>query len=177
MLNFLASTTPGIPDILENLLPNLPNFIAHILATVVILIFLSKMVYKPFRKTIENRREKINELLDEASKKQALANKDRNDAMLILKEAKTESLSIINDARKEADVTKMGIIDNARFEASNLQTHAKSIIERETHEAQDQIRQNIVDLAFEAANKILEKEISKDKNEQLIKEFIDSLDK
>lgn len=174
---FSAEGTPGgLPDVLENLLPNLPNFIAHVLATIVIITLLVKLVYKPFKQTVENRRNKINELLDEASNKQALANKDRKDAKILLDNAKAESQVIVNIARTEADEQKMSIIENARTEAMNIQTHAKQSIESEKHEAQEEIRKNIINLAFEAANKILEKEVSSDKNEQLINELLDELD-
>ncbi|ATZ19046.1 F0F1 ATP synthase subunit B [Williamsoniiplasma somnilux] len=172
---FLA--TPGVPEVVGQLFPNLPNFIAHVLATIVIIIVLSKLVYKPFRSSIDNRRAKINELLDDAVEKQTLANKDRREAEMVLRDAKTESLLIIKNARVDADVQKTQILETANNEASNLQNHAKNSILRERAKAQEEIRESIINVAFAAASKVLETEVSKTKNQELIDQFIEDLDK
>ncbi|WP_027063552.1 F0F1 ATP synthase subunit B [Mesoplasma seiffertii] len=179
VLNLLAETpsTPGVPEIVGMLFPNLPNFIAHALATIVIVIILSKLVYKPFRKTINNRRAKINELLDDAVEKQLIANKDVKKAEALLNQAKSESLLIVKNARVDAEVQKMQILQNAAMEASNIQNHAKSSIEREKIKAQEDIKQTIIEVAFDAASKILESEIDKSKNQKIIDSFIQNLDK
>lgn len=176
MLNLLEASKAGVPDVVSDLFPNLPNFIAHVLATCIIIIFISKMVYKPFRKMIEQRRNKINELLDDATFKQTQAIADRRTAKEILNEAKKESQSIISQARSDADKTKMSIIEDARVEASNIQKHAKNAIVRERLEAQSQIKNDVINLAFAAAEKLLESNVSSQKNEQLVKEFLEDLD-
>ncbi|WP_338970012.1 F0F1 ATP synthase subunit B [Spiroplasma endosymbiont of Labia minor] len=174
---FNIFSAPGVPEVVTQLFPNLPNFIAHVLATIVIVLVLAKLVYKPFRKTIETRRNKINELLDDAAERQAKANKNQRDAELVLKEAKNESLTIVKQARTEADVTKMQIITDARTEATNLNADAKNAIVRERQEAEAQIRQTIIDTALMAASKVLGKVIDKKTNETLVDDFIKSLDK
>jgi len=167
--------TAGVPDVVKELFPNLPNFIAHVVSTIIIIVVLAKLVYKPYRKAIEDRRAKINELLDDASSKRTLANKDRRDAREILNEAKKESQEIVQSARLEADRSKMSIIDAAREEAANLQAHAKNAIDHERKEAQDQIKQQVIDLAFTAAEKVLEQNVSNTQNEKLVKDFIENL--
>ncbi|AGR41756.1 F0F1 ATP synthase subunit B [Spiroplasma diminutum] len=166
----------GIPNIIENLFPNLANFIAHILSTIVILVLLTKLVYKPFRETIKERRKKINELLDDAVSKQAKANKNNKEAFKMLDSAKEESKQIINSAKLSADNLKFEIIENARVEATNIQTHAQKIIDFERNEMHEQIRQEAIDLAFIAVEKLLNENISKDKNEKMIQDFIKTLD-
>lgn len=170
-----SESAPGVPDIVNNLFPNLPMFIAHVLATIVIVIFLSRLVYKPFKKMIVERRKKINELLDDASGKQAIANKDKKDAEKLINIAKVESKEIVIKAKGEADILKMEIIENARKEAANIQNHAKKTIEFEKNEANEEIRKQIIDLAFEAANKIMDVNVSNDVNKKLIDEFLNGL--
>ncbi|ALD65963.1 F0F1 ATP synthase subunit B [Spiroplasma cantharicola] len=166
----------GIPNIIENLFPNLANFIAHILSTIIILILLTKLVYKPFRETIKERRKKISELLDDAVSKQAKANKNNKESFKILDSAKEESKMIMNSAKLSADNLKLEIMDNARAEAANIQKHAQKTIQLEKNEMYEQMRQEVIDLAFVAAEKLLNENISKDKNEKMIKDFINSLD-
>lgn len=179
MINFhilLAdSSVPGMVDIKEAMFPNLPNFIAHIVSTIVIIIFLSKLVYKPFKKMVSDRRKKINELLDDAASKQALANKDKKDASKLLVKAKQDSKEILIMAKSEADDLKFDIINEAKLEAQNIQDHAKQAIKLERNEAQENIRKEIIDLAFVAAEKIMETNVDKDINEKLIEEFLNNL--
>lgn len=173
----LSLLTAGVPDVVGLLFPNLPNFIAHVLATIVIIIFLSKMVYKPFRKAVDNRRAKIDELLLEVIDKQTEVNQEKKAMEKILKDAKTESLEIIQTAKVDADAQKTAILEAANMEVTNLQNHAKEAIVREQEKAQDEIYHTIVEVAFTAAEKILETEIDTQKNKVLVDEFIKDLNK
>ncbi|WP_338972410.1 F0F1 ATP synthase subunit B [Spiroplasma endosymbiont of Panorpa germanica] len=175
MLDLLA--TPGIPEITRGLFPNLPNFIAHVLSTIVLILLLAKLVYKPFCNSIDERRKKINALLDEAADKTTKANRDKKEAEILLKNAKNDSLNIIKSAYTEADSNKMAILDRARREANNIQNHAKISIEHEREALKEEIRQNVIGVAFSAAEKVLEKNISKEDNQKIIENFIDDLDR
>ncbi|UWD35153.1 F0F1 ATP synthase subunit B [Mycoplasma cottewii] len=172
----LFAQTQGVPDIVANLFPNLPNFIAHVLATIVLVIVLSKWVYKPFRQAIDKHREKINEVLTDAIEKQSQANIQVQKANSLLENAKTESLSIIKSAKIDAEAQKNQIIDNATTQARSIQNQAKNSIAQERLKAEDEIKNTIVNLAFGAAEKILNQEIDKEKNKQLVDEFIKNLD-
>ncbi|ASP27821.1 F0F1 ATP synthase subunit B [Spiroplasma corruscae] len=178
MINLLADNSKkyGIPDIVEGLFPNLPILIAHILSTIIIVLLLSKLVYKPFRQTIKDRRKKINALLDEASSKQTIANKNNADAARYLTAAKDEAKSIVDSARGQADSIKFEIINNAKKEAQNIQEHANKILEYEKDEARESIRKEIIDIAFDVAEKVVAKSISKSDNDKLINDFLNSID-
>ncbi|WP_416371464.1 F0F1 ATP synthase subunit B [Mycoplasma putrefaciens] len=168
--------TQGVPDIVSALFPNLPNFIAHVLATIVLVVILSELVYKPFRQAVDKQRDKINEILSDAIEKQSQANTQIQQANLLLEDAKTESLSIIKTAKIDAEAQKNQILNSATTQARNIQNQAKTSIAQERLKAESEIKQTIVNLAFDAAEKILNKEIDKQTNKQLIDEFIDNLD-
>ncbi|ATG97653.1 F0F1 ATP synthase subunit B [Mesoplasma lactucae] len=168
--------TAGVPEILPDLFPNLPNFIAHVLATIVIVVLLAKWVYKPFRNSIDNRRAKINELLDDAVEKQTQANKDKKAASVLLTNAKTQSSTILKNARADADAQKIKILDEASAEASNIQTQAKNSIAKAQSEAEANIKQAIIDVAFQAAQEILQENVSTDKNKKLVEDYLKELD-
>ncbi|AKX33714.1 F0F1 ATP synthase subunit B [Spiroplasma litorale] len=176
MINFLEKPGYGLPDIIEGLFPNLPILIAHILSTIIILLLLFKLVYKPFRQTIRDRRKKINALLDEASSKQTIANKNNADATRFLESAKTEAKTIVDSARGQADSIKLEIINNAKKEAQNIQDHANKILDFEKNEAKENIRKEIIDIAFDVAEKVVEKSISKSDNDKFINDFLNSID-
>jgi|GEM_PF-1450492 len=175
ILILAENSTPGVTDIIGAMLPNLPIFIAHVLSTIIIILFLSKLVYKPFKKLLSDRRKKINELLDDAASKQAVANKEKKDAIKILSQAKLDSKEILSQAKIEAEDLKLEIINSAKQEAHNLQKHAKQAIEMEKSQTQENIRKEVIDLAFIAAEKIMETNVNKTVNEKLIEEFLDNL--
>ncbi|ABC01622.1 F0F1 ATP synthase subunit B [Mycoplasma capricolum] len=172
----INATTQGVPKIIESLFPNLPNFIAHLLATIVLVIVLAKLVYKPYKQMIEKQRQKITEVLSDAIEKQTQANIKIKQANSLLEEAKTESVSIINTARVDAEIQKNKIIDNANLQAKNIQSYAQNSIKQEKIKAQLEIKNTIVNLAINSAEKILSKEIDKNTNKKLIEEFIKDLD-
>lgn len=173
---FLLDGTAGVPEVVAQLFPNLPNFIAHVLATIIILVLLTKWVYKPFRNSVDNRRAKINELLDEAVDKQTKANKDRHEAASLLNDAKSQSSLILKNARADADVQRLKILDEATKQATTLQTQAKNSILKERLDAQSEIKQTIIDVAFQAAQEILKEDINSKKNQALVEDFLAQLD-
>lgn len=174
---FLLEGTAGVPEVVAQLFPNLPNFIAHVLATIIILVLLTKWVYKPFRNSVDNRRAKINELLDEAVDKQTKANKDRHQAASLLNDAKSQSSLILKNARADADVQRLKILDEATKQATTLQSQAKNSILKERLDAQSEIKQTIIDVALQAAQEILKEDINSKKNQALIEDFLEQLDK
>jgi len=174
MINLFA--VAGIPEIIQQLFPNLPTFIAHVLATIIIVIVLTKLVYKPYRNAIDNRRAKINELLDDAVDKQTKAAIEEKKAQLLLNEAKNESLIIVKNARIDAETQRSQIIHNATIEATNIQNQAKNSIQRSRVDAEQQIKESIVNVAFQAAEKILEENLTTKKNQQIVDKFIKELD-
>jgi len=165
----------GIPNVVANLLPNLPNFIAHIIATIIIIIFLSRYVYKPFRNFHDSRGAKIDALLDDAVQKQTQAALDEKRGQMILNDAKNESVEIVKNARLDAEAQHYEILTNAKTEADSLHQQAKASVQRMQTEAEDQIKTTIVNVAFDAAEKLLEKNIDKETNQKLVDQFIKEL--
>ncbi|WP_339022835.1 F0F1 ATP synthase subunit B [Spiroplasma endosymbiont of Crioceris asparagi] len=178
MLNMLFlsdDTTPGVPDINEALFPNIPNLIAHLIATVVLVIILSKLLYKPAKKLINDRRKKINELLDQALEKQIEISKIEEETKQIFAEAQGQSKEIINSAISEALVEKNEIISKTKIEVEHLQNTAKNNIELSKKEAEKSMKQEVTNLAFEIASKLLESNVSKKDNEKYINELLDKI--
>ncbi|WP_368486323.1 F0F1 ATP synthase subunit B [Spiroplasma sp. DGKH1] len=163
-------------EIINQLFPNLWVFIAHVIATIVLLTLLTKWVYNPFRKAMRARRNKIREILQDAADKQAKANYDQKEATSLLTTAKVEANTIVATARSEAENRKHQIIDAAKKEAVHLNEQMKKEIEKEKEQYKDDIRKSIIEVAFDAAGQLLSKEISKDEHKKIVENFIDNLE-
>lgn len=171
-LSILADVIDG-DEIINQLFPNIPVLIAHVISTIVLLLVLWRWVYNPFRKMLNARHQSIKGKLDDAASKQALANQDRNEAIARLNSAKTEADDIVSNAKTKAYDDRKEIIDKANEEAMRITNQSKHDLIRQRHEAEKQIKQEIEDISLEVAKKILEQEINPKKHQKLIDQFID----
>ncbi|AGM24673.1 F0F1 ATP synthase subunit B [Spiroplasma chrysopicola DF-1] len=171
----LLSSTVNPAEIINQLFPNLWVFIAHIIATIILLILLSKWVYNPFRKAMRARRQKIQEMITDAADKQTKATIKEKTALEMLTTAKVDASSIISEARAEAEAKKHNLLDETKKEIVHLNEQARKELAKEKEQYQDDIRKAIINTAFDAAQHLLEKEINKEKHQKIIEDFIDNL--
>ena len=80
---------------------------------------------------------------------------------------------IKEEAEAEALLVRQKIIKDAELEAQRKIQIAEEQIIKEREEAEQEIREEIVTVAMEAAGKIIEREISKEDNEKLVREFLE----
>lgn len=90
----------------------------------------------------------------------------------LLKEARTEAIAIVENAKKQGDVTRDEIITIARNEAIHLKESAIRDIDTEKERAIAAVRQEVVSLSVLAASKVLGKEVSEEDNRALIEQTI-----
>lgn len=175
-MNFNFNDLVSGDDIVNQLFPNISVFIAHIFATVILLMVLWRWVYAPFRKALHARHLAIKEKLDNAASKQSLANQDRGEASQILKAAKIEAQEIITSAQNDGYHKRKQIIDKAQEESMRITNQSKRDLIRARKEAEAKINEEIKVIALAAAKKIIEVEINAKKHEQLIDDFIKNLE-
>lgn len=160
-------------QIINQLFPNIPILIAHVISTIVLLLVLWRWVYNPFRTALNARHLEIKSKLDDAASKQALANQDRGNAIQLLNTAKSEADSIIIGAKNKAYDERKAIIDQANEEAMRITNQSKRDLVRQKKAAEKQIREEIEAISLEVAKKILQEEITGKKHQRLIDDFID----
>lgn len=173
----LYSSSPVSPDeIVNQLFPNIPIFIAHVIATIVLLLVLWRWVYAPFRRLLSARHKAIKDKLDDAAQKQSLANQDRGSAEQMLINAKTEVDNLLSEAKVKAYDERKEIIDQANIEATRILHQSKTDLIKQRKEAQNQIKELVESLSLEMAQKILDSEIDKTKHEDLINQAIEEIE-
>ena len=138
----------------------------------VLLAILYKFLYKPILNVLDSRKKEIADNLSraEASKKEAeelLENYRKQ-----IENASREAAEIIANANKAAEEAKNEIIIQAREEAAALTEKARQTIEREKEKALAEVRDEIATLAVLAAGKVLEKSISVEDHDKMVRDFI-----
>ena len=141
---------------------------------VILYFILAKYACKPILGAVNDREKSIKDALSAAEKaKEEMANL-KSDNEKILNEAKLQREALLKDAR---DI-KSKIISDAQNEATEkankLIEAAKTAIDNEKSAAMKELKNTVVDLSLNIAEKLLSKELdNKDKQIKNIKDIID----
>ena len=141
---------------------------------VILYFILAKYAWKPILGAVNDREKSIKDALSAAEKaKEEMANL-KSDNEKILNEAKLQREALLKDDR---DI-KSKIISDAQNEATEkankLIEAAKTAIDNEKSAAMKELKNTVVDLSLNIAEKLLSKELdNKDKQIKNIKDIID----
>jgi F-type H+-transporting ATPase subunit b len=161
---------------LEALGINLPVLIAQIINLAILFAALYFLLFKNFLKTMEERKQKIQQGVEEAERAQAQASRAEAVFQERMEQVERERQAIIAQAREEAEQLRAEAVANAREEARE---EARRILaqEREAFEAQRQqavadMRSQVIDLVLAATSKVVEESIDERMQRRLIDRFL-----
>ena len=137
---------------------------------------LKKVAFKPIQKTIDDRRDKIRDAVDEADAARDEARDLLEQNRAILAEARSESAQILADARKVGDAQIQRAKDEAEVERLRRLEDTRKQIDAETSRAIDQIRGEVADLTLEATQRVVGKVLDSADQRRLIDEAVEGLD-
>ena len=145
------------------------------IAFILVLIVLGKSTWKIIIKGLNARAEKIQDDLKEAEKIRETAKKSLAAYREQIDNAKVEASSIIENARIEANRVREKIISNAREEAEANKNKIMLEVERAKEEIANSVKKQSVDIAVVMAETILKRNVTKEDNQALIDEFINTI--
>jgi len=90
----------------------------------------------------------------------------------MLKDARQQSLALIEDAKKHGEEQREEIIAVARQEAERVKQSAKIEIEQQKEQAITALREQVASLSVMIASKVIEKELNEADQQKLINEYI-----
>jgi len=137
--------------------------------------FTMKYIWPPLFDSLEERKKKIADGLAAAEKGQEEIILAEKRAKGVLKEAKEQSSEIVTLAQKRANELIEESKDTAKKEGERLIVAAKAQIEQEIQQAKEGLRQEVADLALNAAEQILGAEIDKVKHQDIISKVSNQL--
>lgn len=132
----------------------------------VMVVVLTKFLYKPILKKLDERRKKIEEGLAMAEKIKVEAENQEKKKQEILDEAKEEARKIIEDGKKTGKKVEAEIIEKAHTEANTILEKGKEELERERLEMEKELRLQTVEIAQTWVETVL-KEVLRGKNQQI----------
>lgn len=150
----------------------LKDFLYRILNFSIVVAILVYFLRKPLKKGLAGRSEEIEKALAEAKqvKEEAEAKFAEYDRKL---DQATEEIAEISDAiRREGELEKQKIIENAKQMAIKIEQNAEKAAEMEIAKARRELRKEASTLAVEMAKSMLEQNFTKDDDTRLIDEYM-----
>lgn len=161
----------GVTDFQSNLI----TIVMQLAATLLLFLFVYFFMWKKVTRLLEARQALVKKELDDAKKAREKALKIALEKDKEYQEAKEEARRLILEATREGNEQKDKIIADAKEEARRRLNNADEEIKLEIEKSKKEIKDAIVDVAFAAAEKIVKKEIDREKHQDIVKEFIEEV--
>lgn len=151
---------------------SLTEFIFYLINFLILVGALGKFLYKPFLELMDNRKQSIQDALDNAEMTNRRADEKMQNYNKRIARVEEEGREIIREAKQKADKQASEIIEDANRKATDIILKAEQSIEREKEKAMEEMRQEIANLAILVAEKIVEQEIQRVGQEAIVDEVI-----
>jgi F-type H+-transporting ATPase subunit b len=137
---------------------------------------LKRFAFGPIQKTIDDRRDRIRQAVEEADNARNEARELLEQNRAVLAQARNESADILAEARKVVEAQMARAKEEAEAERQRRLEDTRKQIEAETARSIDQIRSEVAGLTVEATQRVVGKVLDTDDQRRLIEEAIDGLD-
>jgi F-type H+-transporting ATPase subunit b len=131
------------------------------------------VLYKPMRRMFDERSERIRKSMEQAESIKEQMSKTQEQVREQMEGARREGQTILARAAQMGDQLKEEARQEAKQEAEAIVIRARAEIERERDEAIAQLRNQFVDLAIAAAEKVVTETIDREKHRQMIEEVLE----
>ena len=141
----------------------------------ILFLLMKKFFFKPIKNILKQREDEINSLYEKANSSSTEAEKLKEEYENRLKDAKKEASEIVGSAVKNAEARGNAIVDDAKKEARGILDKAEREIEQEKTAAVNEIKGDILNLAVNIAQKVIEKDLKKEDHEKMIDDIISKM--
>ena len=148
------------------------NILWTLINLIIFFVLMKLFLFKPIKKTLDKRKELIEGQFKAAEDKEKKAGELQAEYQSQLSGVEDEKKAIIAEARNNAKGEYDKIVARANDDAVKIKQDAKKASERESEKARLAVKQEIAELAMQAATKVVEKEVSPETNKMLYDQFL-----
>ena len=160
---------------LEVISVNIWQILISLANLLLIFLILKKLLWKPVQKVMEERKAMVDKQFADAEAAQQQAEADKAAWAKKLATADEEAAARIAAADETARRHGDRVIVDARVKADGIIRQAEAAIELERKKAEDGIKQEIVSVGAELAEKMLERELNAADHAKMIQSFLDEM--
>lgn len=158
------------------LAPELWTFLFQALNVAIVLFLLYKVLFKPVAEVLARRESFVENSLAQAAGAKKEADNLLSEYQRLMASAKQDAEGVLAQATKQAEDIKREMIAQAEQEAYKIFQHARTDIQKEKEKVLMDIRSEIANLTVFATSKLLDRVITVDDNERIVKDCVDQLD-
>jgi F-type H+-transporting ATPase subunit b len=152
---------------------DLPTFIGQLVSFLILLGLLVYVGYKPIRKMLDERANRIEESMAQAEATKQEYERAKVAVQEQISKARQEGQAVISQATQIGDRLKEEARGEARKEAQSIVDRTRVELERERDKAIDDLRREFVDTAILAAEKVINETLDKEKHRKLIEQALE----
>lgn len=154
---------------------SLIEFVFYLINFIILVGVLGKFLYRPFINMLDMRRQTIKDAFDSAEATNRKADEKLANYEKRIANVEAEGRDIIKEATDQARLRAASIIEEANKQADDIVQKARVEIEQEKESALADVRDQISELALMMAEKIMEKEIEVNGQEQILDQVMEEV--
>ena len=175
-LLFILNSVPEYRELFSVDIQTFIDMIPPLVSFVVLVALLAFLLYKPVKKVLQARSERVMGELAEAEEKNATAYELKSQYEQKIRNIEQECSAMLNEARKQANVVRGEIINDAKIEAQEVRSRAANDVDFELNRVKGEVHHAIVDISAEMAEKLMTVTIDKSIHDSLFDEAMDELE-
>ncbi|MBI2341016.1 MAG: ATP synthase F0 subunit B [Deltaproteobacteria bacterium] len=146
----------------------------NFLILIAVLFFLLR---KPVKEFFKHRSATLKGEVEEAKKLNSEARKQHEEISHRLKKVEQETQGLVDSFKKDGEMERGKLLEQARVYAEKIREDAKKIAENEVKKAREDLKEMTVELARNLAQKSIEREMTDADSDRLTKNYVERLRK
>lgn len=136
---------------------------------------LKRYAWKPILAIIEAREKSIREALEDSKRAREAAEEALAKNRELVAQARGESARIVADGQREAERMRSEILARARTDSAAVLEQGRRQIELETKQAVADLKETVVQVALDAAGKVISASLDDARHRRLVEEYLEEL--
>jgi len=157
------------------IVPETKEIVWAAIAFVLVFALLAKFAWPAIKKGLQDREDKIRGDLEQAETVRTQAETELADYQRQLADARNEAGRIIEEARQSADQVRKDLIARAEADAAAIRAKASDDIRAASERAMADVQAKVSDLSIELAERIVQQNLDRDTQIQLIENYINEV--
>ncbi len=155
---------------------DLVSLLWQIVAFIGLIWILNRLLYRPIRRTLDERARRIREGMEEAERAREQAARAEEEYRARLEEARRQAQAITDEAREQGRLEREKIVEQARAEAQRFLEDARLQLEMERRDAARETRRRVAALSVLAAGRLIGEGLDTPRHRSLVEQYVATLD-
>ena len=131
-----------------------------------------KLVGNKVKDFFSGRRQQIGSELEELEKRKAKAQSKLDDVQKSIADMDSKREEILDEAKKQGDILRRGIIEKAHQDAEKIKQQAKVKADQEMQQMMDALRSEMAEKIIDSAEKLIVDKLGQKEQDQLIDNYL-----